>query len=523
MRNLTATLCLTLAVLFGSAGTSWGADCTRQVQHQAGKDKDFNKYKKISMCMAKQNKAYGFHGLGFCARSGRCDGKKDLNAAVKYYTRAAEMGLWNSQFWLTVVTVTSKNLQPNYKYFTSLTNNPRVPKKAKDYLLKIKKSSRQKPTNQRVTSNQVEYKIYPDRKPLGSLASSQEMCNLLRHPIFQRPLDQFGLLGSMNGTPHWNTTKLASQWLSSRVRKFRISPMNRQWRLFSDVEKIANNRLSNCLKRLSSTSPRTYLILQKKFLKYLRTKPKCFEQSYRFKDILGDDGKIRKVKVFPRNSRKRGCINFNYDGASFGRWGSTTFQAMLTLKEAHSAFKTILDNGEQALSQRLSSSRSEQKIKAKQKKGQTKKKEEKLLKAQKSQQKLKRFWRKYQNREKSLVEQVLNYTLTNQLKGDLSAFWVSDKKNPCVLQIYGTQVGSLKTLGVIKKNKINIRKINQTGFVINREHKQINWIYKAAWYFVLKSGPIIYFQVATSHVDGMRLRKAWRLAFKECPGKRSKF
>jgi hypothetical protein len=32
MKNLTATICLTLAVLLGSAGVSWSADMTKKME-----------------------------------------------------------------------------------------------------------------------------------------------------------------------------------------------------------------------------------------------------------------------------------------------------------------------------------------------------------------------------------------------------------------------------------------------------------------------------------------------------------
>jgi len=300
-------------MLIGNVEGSWGADCTsprgiaygREFQLQLFKNKDFDKYKKISACMAKQNKARGFAGLGFCARTGRCGGNKDLNAAVKYYTRAAKMGLIASQYWLTIITTQSKNFKPNYTYVTSLLNNPRIPQKAKKNLQKAK----------------------------------------------------------------------------------------------NDLTEIRN---------------------------------------------------LEKIK-------------------------------------------------------------------------QAKKKDDRRLKAQKRQQKLNRFWRKYENKEKSLAEKVLNYTITNKLNGDAGSFWVSDKKNPCVLQVYGTKVPFLQKTGVIKKKIINLKKINQTAFSIGREHKPRTFLYNARWYFVLKSGPIIYFQVATSSVDESRLIKAWRLAFEKCPGKKSAF
>jgi hypothetical protein len=277
MKNLTATICLTLAVLLGSAGVSWsGNNC-------------------------------GLPPGWFC------DEKESRG----------------EKFIRELLSPKSKSLKPAANGIES----------------------------------QVEYIIGQSewgKKPLGYLASSQEMCNLLRHPMFQRPLDQFGLLGSVNMTPHWSTTELSSQWIQSRLKKFGIQPNpSSQWRPFSEITKIANIRLSSCLERLSSTSPRTYSILAKYFLQYLSTKRPCFEKIYRIENIIGDDGIIKKEKVLDQRRKRQGCVNFSYDGANYRRWGSTTFVAMLTLKEAHSALRTILDHGELELSQKVSSHRLE--------------------------------------------------------------------------------------------------------------------------------------------------------------------
>ena len=212
---------------------------------------------------------------------------------------------------------------------------------------------------------QVDYKLTTEMgkvRSIGYLASSEEMCNLLGHPIFQRPLEHLGppFLSTNNGTPIWGppdrfgfpsgTTGLAAQWLNSRIDKVRKSHSEiRSWRIVPAVEDIANKRLSICLKKLSSTSPRTYPILGK-FLGYLQNKKtKCFERSYKIKTVLGDDGTMKKVKVFDRQAL---CADFGYDGGKYRNWGSTGFLAMLTLKEAHPPFKAILDEGEQILSQR---------------------------------------------------------------------------------------------------------------------------------------------------------------------------
>ena len=89
MRKLTATLCLTAAVLLGSAGMSWSAD------FQTGLDA-YNRVDYITALqewtpLAEQGDADAQYNLGLMYDKG--DGvPQDYKTTVKWYTLAAEQG-----------------------------------------------------------------------------------------------------------------------------------------------------------------------------------------------------------------------------------------------------------------------------------------------------------------------------------------------------------------------------------------------------------------------------------------------
>ena len=95
MRKLTATLCLTLAVLLGSAGMSWSADFQKGVT--AYKSGDYLTALREWKPLAIQGFAPAQNLLGLMCESGQGT-PQDHRAAVKWYTLAAKQGLALAQF-----------------------------------------------------------------------------------------------------------------------------------------------------------------------------------------------------------------------------------------------------------------------------------------------------------------------------------------------------------------------------------------------------------------------------------------
>jgi hypothetical protein len=165
---------------------------------------------------------------------------------------------------------------------------------------------------------------------------------------------------------------------------------------------------------------------------------------------------------------------------------------MLIWKEAHPVLKNIFDNGETVLIARLAENKRIQLAKEK---------EEKARQKARKQASLDRAveWSNYQNRKKTLLEQVYNFATTGYPEGLKTLKWVEEK--PCVV-----------TDG---NRTIDNRTLNMTAFRIRK-----NFI-GSQWYMISSDTKVRLTTSANIPLD--RLQKAWGLAFQECPGITSKF
>ena len=89
MRNLTVTICLTIAVLLGSAGVSWSADFQKGVTaYESG---DYATVLREWTPLAEQGNAVAQYNLGVMYENGR-GVPQDDKTAVKWYRLSAEQG-----------------------------------------------------------------------------------------------------------------------------------------------------------------------------------------------------------------------------------------------------------------------------------------------------------------------------------------------------------------------------------------------------------------------------------------------
>ena len=89
MRNLTATTCLAVALLLGSAGVSWSQDWQKGLS--AYKSGDFATALREWTPLAKQGSAAAQYNLGLMYANGR-GVSQDYKTAVNWYKLAAEQG-----------------------------------------------------------------------------------------------------------------------------------------------------------------------------------------------------------------------------------------------------------------------------------------------------------------------------------------------------------------------------------------------------------------------------------------------
>ena len=112
MKSLTPTICLTLAVLLGSTGTSWGADLNKGLA--AAKSGDFATALREWRPLAEQGHAYAQFGLGIMYRKGQ-GVPKDDKTALKWFTLSAEQGLAKSQYNLGLMYHEGDGVTQDYK------------------------------------------------------------------------------------------------------------------------------------------------------------------------------------------------------------------------------------------------------------------------------------------------------------------------------------------------------------------------------------------------------------------------
>ncbi len=112
MKNLTRIICLTLVVLLGSTGTSWGADYQKGLAaHQSG---DFATALREWKPLAEQGDARAQYKMGVMYTNGQ-GVPQDYKTAVKWYTLAAEQGHADAQFTLGLMYALGQGVLQDYK------------------------------------------------------------------------------------------------------------------------------------------------------------------------------------------------------------------------------------------------------------------------------------------------------------------------------------------------------------------------------------------------------------------------
>ena len=112
MKNLTATICLTIAVLLGSVGVSWSADWNKGLT--AFKSGDYATALREWTPLADKGNARAQNAMGSMYKQG-LGVPKDDNTAVKWYRLSAENGEKRGQFSLGLMYASGKGVPLDYK------------------------------------------------------------------------------------------------------------------------------------------------------------------------------------------------------------------------------------------------------------------------------------------------------------------------------------------------------------------------------------------------------------------------
>ena len=112
MRNLTAALCLVVALLMGGAGLSWSADFQKGLE--AAKTGDYATALREWTPLAEQGDVEAQYNLGQMYAEGQ-GVPQDYKAAVNWYTLAAEQGAAKAQFNLGFMYRKGQGVPQDYK------------------------------------------------------------------------------------------------------------------------------------------------------------------------------------------------------------------------------------------------------------------------------------------------------------------------------------------------------------------------------------------------------------------------
>ena len=323
---------------------------------------------------------------------------------------------------------------------------------------------------------------------LGMLATADDICQVFSHSFFNFSSDEYRALDTKSSDFDWEGINAASKWIYQKFKENGIQL--RRFSLMENIHNAANANLSRCLAEKEKISPGFYKKLTNHFLGnlgYLGVQ--CIEPQFRIEEFIGDNGKIIKQKI-PVESQS--CIDFDYNSGVLNDWNSSTFTLMLIWKEAHPVLKSIFDKGENIMVARLAElerSRAAQIA------------EEKALKqmAEATRLKAAKDWSDYQERQKTIMEQVYNFSTTGYPEGLKRLRWI--EVQPCILTD-GTR-------------QIDNRMLNMTAFRIYRDY------IGSAWYMISTDMNVSF--STSEKIPIERLQKAWVLAFQNCPGKTSSF
>ena len=113
MKNLTLTICLTLAVLLGTTGTSWGADFMKGLAaYESG---NFATALREFRPLAEQGSTYAQFNLGVMYYNGK-GVPQDYKTALNWYTLAAEQGVADAQYNLGWMYYKGQGVSQDYVY-----------------------------------------------------------------------------------------------------------------------------------------------------------------------------------------------------------------------------------------------------------------------------------------------------------------------------------------------------------------------------------------------------------------------
>ena len=115
------------------------------------------------------------------------------------------------------------------------------------------------------------YEEEPTQKPLGSIATSDEICELLTEKFFSHPTEDYQIFNvpytRSKTLAQWPGVHSGAAWIAQKTEGLTL--MGGVFKLRHDTAELANKNLSDCLARLVNSNTTVYQVLANYFLLYL--------------------------------------------------------------------------------------------------------------------------------------------------------------------------------------------------------------------------------------------------------------
>lgn len=194
---------------------------------------------------------------------------------------------------------------------------------------------------------------------LGTLASSEEMCAIFEHPIFDESFWRHERATKANGYMVFDGALPAGLWIYQKLEDKGLR-LDAGWSLYDDTLEIADRRLSECLRQIYTEDEDLYLKIQWHYLEYLNYEKRkddlCFFPKTEKRTFINDDGTrvekevevgqdmcLQRFGLVPPLSTRK------IDPGFAPIFPPATFSTMLIWKEAHEVLKRVLDDGQKEM------------------------------------------------------------------------------------------------------------------------------------------------------------------------------
>lgn len=303
------------------------------------------------------------------------------------------------------------------------------------------------------------YSHFSDEVQIGEISSPEEICAYMKHPFFSSDVRDIDANNSTNGYLQIGDSSFVADWFAERLGRYSGERLPLGAMTFVPTQETADSAIRNlakCLQKLSEE----------------------------------DQGAVAVAE------RLIHALDFGYsDSKMSGRYlYETEYLALLTLKEARPVLEQVLNIALDEVSV-VAQARAEQEKDAAEVAARQLAESEALAQREKADQ---NSWLNYENRERTLLEEVMNYSSSGLKGGGSDRYWVQTAE--CYLEERGG-------FG----QRLLVTDLDMTSFRVKPVKSGV----------AFGDDNISFYGVGSIDID--RVTRAWRLAFDQCPGRSTSF